>query len=422
MGSLSFVWIRDVWVRRLNFLALLLATFLTPYLLFGFSVLFQQVMPMNDVLLYGYWLQQMRLGEPLFGLTQDFVYPYPSLLPMWLAQVIGGPAGILVGWTTLISLINALAVAVLTSWGSGGRKVMLAGFFWVTYLLLLGPAGIGRIDAIAAAISVFGLVALARERIGLAVSIFTFGAWIKIWPFALAISAFVAKRRKQVAALAALCVVAAIAIFAVAAGANSSLLSFIFKQGGRGIQIESPIAMIWIWAAKLGAHETGIYYDKEIITNQVYGPLVEVFANLMTPIMFAALGITIWIGARALKNNAPRNQVFALMSLTSVLDLIVFNKVGSPQFMAWLAIPMIALMIFNVPRVMVPTISLLLIAALTNLVYPIFYIDLMGLGDLSVGLLTARNSLLIALLVYANIRLSALAKSAAAKPMSPVAP
>lgn len=416
------MWIRDVWVRRLNFLALLLATFLTPYLLFGFSVLFQQVMPMNDVLLYGYWLQQMRLGEPLFGLTQDFVYPYPSLLPMWLAQVIGGPAGILVGWTTLISLINALAVAVLTSWGSGGRKVMLAGFFWVTYLLLLGPAGIGRIDAIAAAISVFGLVALARERIGLAVSIFTFGAWIKIWPFALAISAFVAKRRKQVAALAALCVVAAIAIFAVAAGANSSLLSFIFKQGGRGIQIESPIAMIWIWAAKLGAHETGIYYDKEIITNQVYGPLVEVFANLMTPIMFAALGITIWIGARALKNNAPRNQVFALMSLTSVLDLIVFNKVGSPQFMAWLAIPMIALMIFNVPRVMVPTISLLLIAALTNLVYPIFYIDLMGLGDLSVGLLTARNSLLIALLVYANIRLSALAKSAAAKPMSPVAP
>ena len=416
------MWIRDVWVRRLNFLALLLATFLTPYLLFGFSVLFQQVMPMNDVLLYGYWLQQMRLGEPLFGLTQDFVYPYPSLLPMWLAQVIGGPAGILVGWTTLISLINALAVAVLTSWGSGGRKVMLAGFFWVTYLLLLGPAGIGRVDAIAAAISVFGLVALARERIGLAVSIFTFGAWIKIWPFALAISAFVAKRRKQVAALAALCVVAAIAIFAVAAGANSSLLSFIFKQGGRGIQIESPIAMIWIWAAKLGAHETGIYYDKEIITNQVYGPLVEVFANLMTPIMFAALGITIWIGARALKNNAPRNQVFALMSLTSVLDLIVFNKVGSPQFMAWLAIPMIALMIFNVPRVMVPTISLLLIAALTNLVYPIFYIDLMGLGDLSVGLLTARNSLLIALLVYANIRLSALAKSAAAKPMSPVAP
>jgi hypothetical protein len=52
----------------------------------------------------------------------------------------------------------------------------------------------------------------------------------------------------------------------------------------------------------------------------------------------------------------------------------------------------------------------MLIAATTNLVYPVFYMDLMGLGDLSVILLTIRNALLIAMLVYANVRLGALSK------------
>ncbi|MEO0061269.1 MAG: hypothetical protein RL343_887 [Actinomycetota bacterium] len=402
--------ISQLWVRRLNFIALLLATFLAPYLLFGISFLFEQVPPLNDVLLYGYWLQQMQLGEPLFGLTQDFVYPYPSLLPMWLAQLIGGPAGILVGWTTLVAVLNAFAIGSLTSWGKGGRGPMLAGVFWVVFLLLLGPSGIGRIDAVAAAVSVLGLAALARERIALAIALFSFGAWIKIWPFGLAVSKFVADKRKQVMALTALVATAAVLIFAIAAGANDSLFSFVFKQGNRGIQVESPIAMIWIWSAKLGAPDTGIYYDKEIITNQVYGPLVNVFSSLMTPIMFAALGITVWLGIRAIKAGAEQNQVFAIMSLTAVLDLIVFNKVGSPQFMAWLAIPMIALIIFKVPRLKIPAIALLIIAAITNLIYPIFYIDLMGLGDLSVGLLTARNALLIGILVYANLRLSELTR------------
>ena len=197
---------------------------------------------------------------------------------------------------------------------------------------------------------------------------------------------------------------------AIAAGANDSLFSFVFKQGNRGIQVESPIAMIWIWAAKLGAHDTGIYYDREIITNQVFGPMVDLFAQLMTPIMFAALGITVWLGYRAKKAGTPGNTVFAVMALTAVLDLIVFNKVGSPQFMAWLAVPMMALIIFEVPRLRIPLVGLLILAATTNLIYPVFYIDLMGLGDLSVGLLTIRNALLIAMLVYANLRLSELTR------------
>lgn len=417
MSSLSFVSIRELNFKRLNFLALFAIAFLTPFALLAVSAGFERVLPMNDVLLYGYWLQQMELGDPILGIAGEFVYPYPSLLPMWLAKILGGPAGILIGWTALVAILNSVAIGFLTSWGSGGRRAMLAGLFWVGFLLLLGPSGIGRIDAIAAAVAVFGLVALAKDRIGLAVALFTFGAWIKIWPFVLAISAFIADGRKRVIAYSAISALAAILIFAFAAGANSNLFSFVTKQGGRGIQIESPIAMFWIWAAKFGAADTGIYYDKEIITNQIYGAFVSEIALLMTPAMFIALAITIWLAIRAHRAGAPRQLLFATTSLTAVLDLIVFNKVGSPQFMAWLAIPMIAMIIFGANKPWLPIGGLLLIAFTTNLVYPIFYMDLMALGDLSVGLLTLRNILLIAMLVLANIRLGELAKT-----KNPVAP
>ena len=411
MGSLSFVTSRELNVKRLNFLVLFSLALLTPFLLLAFSSVFERVLPMNDVLLYGYWLQQMDLGAPLLGIAGEFVYPYPSLLPMWIAKLIGGPAGIVVGWTALVAILNSVAIGFLTSWGSAGRRAMVAGFFWVGYLLLLGPAGIGRIDAIAAAVSVFGIVALAKDRIALAVALFTFGAWIKIWPFVLAMSAFIADRRKRIISYTVTAALAGIVIFALAAGANGNLFSFVVKQAGRGIQIESPIAMFWIWAAKFGAADTGIYYDKEIITNQVFGAFVSEVALLMTPAMLIALAITIWLTIRAHLAGAPSKLLFATASFTAVLDLIVFNKVGSPQFMAWLAIPMIALIIFGANKLWLPISGLLVIAFTTNLVYPIFYMDLMELGDLSVGLLTLRNILLIGMLVFANMRLGDLAKT-----------
>lgn len=411
MGSLSFVTSRELNVKRLNFLVLFSLALLTPFLLLAFSSVFERVLPMNDVLLYGYWLQQMDLGAPLLGIAGEFVYPYPSLLPMWIAKLIGGPAGIVVGWTALVAILNSVAIGFLTSWGSAGRRAMVAGFFWVGYLLLLGPAGIGRIDAIAAAVSVFGIVALAKDRIALAVALFTFGAWIKIWPFVLAMSAFIADRRKRIISYTVTAVLAGIVICALAAGANGNLFSFVVKQAGRGIQIESPIAMFWIWAAKFGAADTGIYYDKEIITNQVFGAFVSEVALLTTPAMLIALAITIWLTIRAHLAGAPSKLVFATASFTAVLDLIVFNKVGSPQFMAWLAIPMIALIIFGANKLWLPISGLLVIAFTTNLVYPIFYLDLMELGDLSVGLLTLRNILLIGMLVFANMRLGDLAKT-----------
>lgn len=363
---------------------------------------------MNDVLLYGYWLQQMQLGEPIFGIQQELVYPYPALVPMLLAKFLGGSWGILVGWVTLIGLLNAFAIGALTNWGTGSKATLLASWVWLGFLLVLGPAGIGRIDAVAASLAVFGIAAFARQRVALAVSLFTMGAWVKIWPIALAVAAFIAERRKRIMGYAAIVTVFAVLLFAAAAGGNASVFSFVFTQGSRGIQIESPVALFWIWAAKFGNPDTGIYYDKEIITNQVFGPFVGEVSLLMSLAMFIAIGITVWLSYRAQQSGAGREELFAVTALTAVLDLIVFNKVGSPQFMAWLVIPVLALIVFKVPKLRLVLALSFLIAFLTHLVYPVLYLDLMGLSDFSILTLTLRNILLIYLLVYANYRLGKL--------------
>jgi hypothetical protein len=392
--------------RYLNFALLLTCSAILPFSMLWFSGLFAQVMPMNDVLLYGWWLQLMQQGEPIFGVAQPFVYPYLSLIPMWLAQLLGGPAGILVGWCALVALLNAVVIGFLTAWGRGARKKFFAAWFWLGFLLLLGPAGIARIDAISVSIALIGVVLFLNNRTFGAITLFTLGAWIKIWPVALAAAAYIADQGRKTAAWAATAVVSLAFLGAFFLGGNSSVLSFVSTQNNRGIQIESVIAMPWLWAAKFGLANAGIYYDKEIITNQVSGDWVAEISSVMTLVMAIAVAITIFLGFRAFRSGAKREEIFAAVALTAVLDLIVFNKVGSPQFMAWIAVPTIALILvqINVSRILVLTV--LTVALLTNFVYPVFYMDLMALGDTSLIILTLRNALLVALLVWANIKLA----------------
>lgn len=421
LGSLTFMSTKPQ-PRYLNFALLVSASIILPFAFLSLSAPFAQVMPMNDVLLYGWWLQLMQQGQPVFGIAQPFVYPYPSLAPMWLALLLGGSSGILVGWCSLIALLNVLAIGFLTSWGRGGKRSFYAAWVWVCYLLLLGPAGIARIDAVAAALAVIGIVLFARGKTFGAMVLFTAGAWVKIWPFALALAAFISSKSKKILAYGATLVVSLVLLFAFFTGGNSNVFSFIFTQSGRGIQVESTIATFWLWAAKLGLGNSGIYYDKEIITNQVYGDFVELVSVLMTPIMFGALAITIWLGFKALKANANQHQLFTAVAMTGVLDLIVFNKVGSPQFMCWIVVPLIAWVYFGLstPKWLLAAFGA--VALFTNLVYPVFYIDLMALGYLSVSLLTIRNLALIALLIWANRQLIALGngRSLEAEPKSSV--
>jgi hypothetical protein len=141
--------------------------------------------------------------------------------------------------------------------------------------------------------------------------------------------------------------------------------------------------------------------------------------------MYLALGITAFLGWKAAKAQglnsldtsngaAAINRVFAWTSLTGVLDLIVFNKVGSPQYYGWLIVPVLFGLLVRVWPNKTIVVWVLVISALTGLIYPYIYDSILVSAWWAIGILTVRNLVVVGLLVYCNLKLTELGKIARA--------
>ena len=71
--------------------------------------------------------------------------------------------------------------------------------------------------------------------------------------------------------------------------------------------------------------------------------------------------------------------------------LIVFNKVGSPQYIGWLAAPIIAGLVLEQRRFVAPAVIALVLAALTQAFYPYLYNGLLNVQPVELSILTLRN-------------------------------
>ena len=196
---------------------------------------------------------------------------------------------------------------------------------------------------------------------------------------------------------------AAILAGALLLGAGPKVRSFITQQTGRGLQIESPISTIWMWMASAGF--AYVDYDRDILTYQVYGPGAEVAAALMTPLLaIVVLGIAI-LGIVATRRGVSTPDLFPPLALALTVALIAFNKVGSPQFVGWLAVPILAGLVTSFAghgaRFRTPATIGVIIAALTQVIYPYLYNYLLWVNPLMLVVLTVRNALYFALLAWA---------------------
>lgn len=365
------------------------------------SKIFPDAIPFGDLSLYNYWVFEFDQGKPLYGVSTEWVYPALAFLPMWLAKQISF-FDYEFAWLTMVFILNSIAALSLQATAKQGRN--FAPFVYLAGIFLLGPVAVSRIDAVSVALAVIGLLMISRNSVGIASALFTIAGWIKVWPIALFLALVASFKAKiKIFAVASGISLGIIAI-SISLSGNLNVFSFVFSQQDRGIQIESVIATVFLWLAKSGLGK--IYFDQSWLTNQVVGPGSELVASISNLVLFVALGITFVLALRALARGVKREVVFALAGFTSVLDLIVFNKVGSPQFMLWLLVPAIALIIFGVPRLGFALVAVAVVLLLTQFIYPILYIQLLGLELLPLTLITIRNLLLIALLVWANYRLS----------------
>nr|MBF0685502.1 hypothetical protein [Pseudomonas sp.] len=131
-----------------------------------------------------------------------------------------------------------------------------------------------------------------------------------------------------------------------------------------------------------------------------------------TPLLAVAAVAVVVLLLWALRRGADTGALLATGSLALVSAFIVFNKVGSPQFMLWLGAVIAVGVAWQGRAWRVPAAMMVAVAALTTLVYPMFYEALYNDLNIAVALLlTVRNLLLMALLAWSLTRIVALARA-----------
>jgi hypothetical protein len=385
--------------------------FVVVHFVLGAIALWSPSLPLGDItIVYRQWVHQGMDTGQWVGVQEPWVYPILALPPMVIAEAFG-PAADAGAWLTLVMIVDAAGFALVTGFGRDRRMARL-GWFWLAFQLLLGPIALGRIDSITIPVALAGMLLLARAPRAAGV-LLAVGAWIKVWPAALVAAAVVAVRRRLdvVAGAAGLSALVVAGVLVLGGGAN--LLGFVTQQTGRGLQIESGLGTFWMWDAALHG-PTSIYYDTGILTFQLRGPGVEAAAAATTPLLAVAVVAVLWLGIVAARRRVAAPELLPAMALAFTTALIVFNKVGSPQFAGWLIVPIVfGLAVRATGRGIpfgVPAGMGLGIAGLTQVVYPYLYDGLLRADLDMVFVLTLRNLLYVALLAWALVRLVALVR------------
>ncbi len=360
--------------------------------------------PMGDVTnVYNPWSTAALDGKGIVGITESWVYPQLALVPMVLAQVFTWIAGYEVAWAIFVTICDAIVFAMVIG-RARSRGRMFGAWYWLAFILLLGPVGMYRLEGVTVPLAIAGcLWLIGRPLLGSV--LLSIATWIKVWPAALVAAALiVVRRRLRVLGGVIIVSVATLAVVFIAGG-GAYAFGFVSDQADRGLQVEAPISSYYLWRSVLGLRDSSIFYNKDLLTFEVTGPGVAGVISVMTPLLVLAVVGVAAIGAHRAWRGASFVRLFPPLALALVLAFIVFNKVGSPQYIAWIIAPLVLAMVIDRHRWWAPASLALFIALLTQLVYPINYYAMLDGEPISSAMLTLRNLLMVVLLVWVVIRL-----------------
>jgi hypothetical protein len=236
------------------------------------------------------------------------------------------------------------------------------------------------------------------------------GAAVKLWP-ALLFPSFLAHRPDRRAVTGGFLVVGlGLAFLSLILGGWIRLVSPLTWQSDRGLQIESIWATPLMMARVVQPTEWIVDYSK-FQAWEIFGPGVSPLLLLSNLATVAGLVVIVALNARAFRNPQPTPGAIGLVVLATIAIMTISNKTLSPQYLLWLGGPMAALLILRSTATepekstlrRLP-IQLLLLAALTQLVYPLLYDGLLGrdgraMITISTLVITLRNLALVAFTV-----------------------
>jgi uncharacterized membrane protein len=269
-------------------------------------------------------------------------------------------------------------------------------YAWVFSTLLLGPLLYTRYDVVSALLAVLAVLALAAGAplaAGLALG---GGVATKLWPALLVVVLpFVRTWRRVVAALAATLAVTVLAVLAAGGAAHGQ--STFTRHADRGLQVEAVVATPLVVAQRLGAAVDIAFYPSSGSWD-LTGTGVDAALRLSSLLGLAALvgiGFLVWRARRA-------PEAWLDVAATALLLLAVTGKVFSPQYLIWVFALLAAALCRPGSPLRTPAVLVAVAAAFGQVVYPVYYLDLvLGGGSVVVACLVARNALVLAAAVLA---------------------
>jgi hypothetical protein len=356
----------------------------------------------GDVGLYREWVFQGLKDGIWQGIDVAWVYPIAAMFPM-VASAAFGHAQYMLGWFLLCTLLNLGSVVVLLRSRAASHGWQSA-YLWILMIAILGPLVFSRVDGISAPIVVVGLLVAAAHP-AISSLLLSVATWIKVWPAGVVLALVLSSKKWLRILVVGAAASAVLVVGVVLGGGTAHLLGFIQAQGDRGMQLEAPLTTPGLWQAVLGLG-THIHPNFAIATMEIQGALAAPIGALMNPLLSLSvlvIAIVIFLGAR---RGADRQDLLMLGSLALVSAMIVFNKVGSPQFMIWLAAVICVGAAMKGKQWAVPIVSIVAIGILTTLVYPILYMQLLiALNPGVAALLTLRNMLVVGVFIWALLNL-----------------
>lgn len=322
------------------------------------------------------------------------------------------------GFVALCLLMSAVFTWYL--WRAGrrgaGRATVWPAWFWVLFAGLSGPIFLTRLDIfpglLVAAFAALLLAGTERTRWPRAATVLLAAAtMIKLWPGVLGAALVAGWRRSGTwsrvtwffGSLVALC-----GVVGVTVGVDR-LISPLTYQGDRGLQVESVAATPWVAAAAvhglISGNSTDNPWSVSYATSQSYeisGPGVAATLVVTTVLTAAVIVLALgWAAMRLSRDDwSPRQAV--VFSMMLIMLIIVTNKVFSPQYLVWIApVAAVALLVSRQRIAITVTVQILVAAALTTLVYPVFYDWLISNPPylIAAGALVLRNIVVVALAV-----------------------
>jgi len=312
-----------------------------------------------------------------------YEYPTPVVWILWLpyGASLGNRVGYLVAFILLMLALDALFTYAL--WRSNDRRHDTAIDFWLIFVPLIGPLSYLRFDMLPAVLAGGALLA-ARRKPWVTGALTGLGAAVKLWP-ALLIGAFLSYRAdRRPVGIAFVVVGFGLALISLIFGGWSRLISPLTWQSGRGLQIES------IWATPLMLARAVRPDDWTVDMSryqayEIFGPGVAAWITISNVATLLGLALIILLTVRAFRHDGSTPVAIGFVIVAIVAIMTITNKTLSPQYLLWLGGPMAGLLVLRPgatpeERSAINRMAgqLLILALLTQLVYPLFYDSLLG--------------------------------------------